>query len=454
MAMSLTIGFCVIYHPFEEGASLAKEMHDKGLEFLVSLRLDVVDAPVLVHDLASARAAGECFSQARVDAIVLHLATWSDDTLLLEIVACHDVPVVTWAVRDLHSGSLCGCQQFGMVIRELDRDACFVLGYQETMASKIQAFIGNHGEKTSVRARRRASLEREFPFMARARHLRIGIIGARTQGMMEVAFDEFGLKSTFGFSVMSISLDEIKERAMKVPDDMASREMDSFLERNRRARQNIPRDELLRAGRMYVALKRTCSDLALEALAVECYPRFMGAVCIPFSMLSDDGIACACEGDVHAAFLMWLVHTITGEPSNHVDLLDVDPATNTFVGSHCGSSSTRLADGNGEVVLSRVRLAGDGGCILFPSKPGDVTLACLVGRSGTYRACILYGEALPAGLVFPGNPVSVKLDKPVEDFLAIVEEHGFGHHWVVAYGRAVGRELASLLRRLGVRIIE
>ena len=47
--------------------------------------------------------------------------------------------------------------------------------------------------------------------------------------------------------------------------------------------------------------------------------------------------------------------------------------------------------------------------MLFPGKPGPVTLVNLVGRRGTYRMGVAYGQAVPTGMVFPGNPTKVVL---------------------------------------------
>ena len=37
-------------------------------------------------------------------------------------------------------------------------------------------------------------------------------------------------------------------------------------------------------------------------------------------------------------------------------------------------------------------------------------------------------------MVFPGIPVKVRLDAPVETFLQETAAVGAGHHWMIAYG--------------------
>nr|MDO8111573.1 hypothetical protein [Candidatus Sigynarchaeota archaeon] len=140
--------------------------------------------------------------------------------------------------------------------------------------------------------------------------------------------------------------------------------------------------------------------------------------------------------------------------TNDIDLLDVDSGSNTIVGGHCGSCSTSLA-GTGEIIVGPVRLANHGACVLFPGKPGDVIIANLVGRSNTYRACALKGTAMEAGLVFPGNPVKIKLTGiPAKNFLELVSNEAFGHHWIVGYGMRHFDAVLMLFKLLGIPLHE
>jgi L-arabinose isomerase len=103
-----------------------------------------------------------------------------------------------------------------------------------------------------------------------------------------------------------------------------------------------------------------------------------------------------------------------------------------------------LAESKLDVEIKNVRLAKSGCCITFPSKPGIVTMANLLGRKGTYRMAIIVGEALSTTMVFPGNPIKIELPFPIDLFLDLVETGGFGHHWVVAYG-----DISEELEKLG-----
>ena len=51
-----------------------------------------------------------------------------------------------------------------------------------------------------------------------------------------------------------------------------------------------------------------------------------------------------------------------------------------------------------------------------------------------YRLAALYGEAIETDMVFPGNPLRVRLPSDYRRFLSWIAEEGLGHHWMAAYG--------------------
>ncbi len=75
----------------------------------------------------------------------------------------------------------------------------------------------------------------------------------------------------------------------------------------------------------------------LKGICIKCYPRYMGKVCLGYSLLSEEGIVCGCEGDVNNTVAMRLLYELTGTPVHNTDLLYTDRDKNTILFSHCGS---------------------------------------------------------------------------------------------------------------------
>lgn len=65
--------------------------------------------------------------------------------------------------------------------------------------------------------------------------------------------------------------------------------------------------------------------------------------------------------------------------------------------------------------------------------------------------CVVKAEAVRTEMIFPGNPVRVSLPVSIDEFLEIISEEGFGHHWMIGYGE-VSKELIQLCQLIGVKI--
>lgn len=146
---------------------------------------------------------------------------------------------------------------------------------------------------------------------------------------------------------------------------------------------------------------------------------------------------------------MFILHRMTGIPVHFGEMLDVDEELNTIVSSHCGAAAPSLANPSDGYILCPVRIANDGVCVRFPARTGPVTYVNLVGRKGNYRMCAFEGEAIPTGMVFEGNPLKLRLNSPFRKIWQAVTEHGFGHHWMTAYGELV-LDLQEFCRITGI----
>lgn len=454
MTIEKKVGLVGVFHPFEEGAKNAERILDDGLTFLEGCSARIISAPKLVSNSSLARDAGLYFKKHDVNAIIVLLATWSDDRLLLEMLAHHDVPVINWGIRSMDSGSLCGSHQFNMVLKELGKESYLIFERDDDSMAQLNAIL----EVTSSQQKKRPASKdpRVQECIDGLEHLKVAIIGSRTQGMMEVACDEFSVKEVLGPTILSFSLDYFKGLVRGIDEGAAKKGLRRFKKTHPRVKVSIDEKTFLDSIKIHLALEKLIDEHELGAISIECYPRYMGKTCLGFSLLADAGVPCSCEGDVHAAILMWLISKVSGFPTNHIDLLDVDLERNTITGGHCGSCGFQLANNDTVAELAPVRLAGEGCSVVFPARAGHVVLANLVGRKGSYRAFILKGEALPVDLVFPGNPARVKLSIPVKAFLEKVGEHGFGHHWIVGYISLDDDHyglLVKILERLGILVI-
>ena len=151
-----------------------------------------------------------------------------------------------------------------------------------------------------------------------------------------------------------------------------------------------------------------------------------------YTLLAEEGITGACEGDVPNAITMKMLYELSGKPVNNTDLLDFNYDDNSILFAHCGSSGFSIADG--EIELAPVRLAETGVCCKFLMKPGKVTAVDICGNGDNFRMSVMVGDAIPCGMEFPGNPMTIQFEKPLDQINEEIMQYGSGHHWMVAYG--------------------
>ncbi len=417
MHKGIRLGITSVASPLEVGADEAAVLLSGLREaFAVFDRLETVAPAKPVTDPASAMQAGRQFYDQRVDAICVVAASWFEDYLVLDMLEECGVPVIAWARPGIETGSLCGMQQLAFVLRQLGQPHCLVFGP-----------VGSA-----------EALERAWHYALSAalchslRRVRIGYLGHRVEGMTETTVHELALKKIFGPRVVGIDSHVFLERANQVdPGSVIA----TWRDLKTRVGQVTATEEAgIRSLQVYSALKKTIEETGLSAVAVGCYPQLMGQVCLAASLLGEEGIPIACEGDINGALGMLILTGLTGQPIHNTDLLDPIPSENAIVFTHCGSGGFSLACSPSSVTLGPVRLMNRGLCCLFPARPGPVTLLNVVPTIGGYRLGTLYGQALETDMVFPGNPLRVQFGTRYRDILDWIVREGLGHHWMAAYG--------------------
>lgn len=419
--LQVKVAVCGLCSPLEVGAgeapahaaALARMLAAHGCEVVA---LGVVDTP------AAAAAAGRRCAEAHVDAIAAVAASWFEDYLVLDLLEEWSAPLLLWSTVGMETGALCGMQQLTCFLQQLGRPFTAVFGALDDAACGERAL-------TALRA---AALH------ARLRRARIGLAGSRVAGMTHTAPNEFMLKHAIGPRVVPLDVPLLLQRAADATPEARAELWRDVVGRAGECR--VPDEAGLDSMGVYLALREIVAEEGLDAVSVGCYPHLMGRVCLAASLLADEGIPMACEGDVNGAVGQLILHWLSGQPTHHTDWLNPLP-DGTVIFTHCGSGSFSLAHDPASISLRDVRLMGQGVCALFTARPGPVTLLSLVATpvrtpaSAGYQVALLEGEALPTEMVFPGNPVRVRFDQPVADLIAWIHEAGVGHHWMIGADR-------------------
>jgi len=453
------IAIIAVSSPLEVGAGRATQKVSELEAVLKKEKCDVILSTAVSTHRESA-AAGRKLAGLFPDMVVFLPVCWFEDYLVMDFIEECRAPILLWALPGMETGSLCGCQQLGAFLKYLEHPFFHVFG--EVADRKIIPQALKYFRASALYSRLRRS--------------KIGLCGSRVNGMTHTSPNEFMLKKALGPRVVPVptgKLDnlcgnpftqELHTADQTVGDPgnakRLSRAPDGTRDLRRLGLKNMQKDNPvtdrdikeiwnsfkkrcgtvnvkdecgLESMRMYCGLRKVIAEYDLDALTVGCYPDLMGKVCAASSLLAEEGIPMACEGDVNGAVGQLILTLLSGEPTYNADFLE--PFDNdSIIFSHCGSSSLTLAEKKSDSSLNYVRLMGQGVCVLFPAKPGKVTLLNLTPVENAYQCAILTGEAVGTEMVFPGNPARVKFDRPVKDVIDWTFEEGMGHHWMIAYG--------------------
>lgn len=405
---------------------------------LAARNISVVDTGIIMHDSATAKEAAQALEQLDFSVLMLCVGTWSEDNHLLELLPTlqrSGKSVILHAYPAVDTGSLCGVHQITSVFTDV--------GF-----TSFQYVYGDAGSDAATEQILQilAGLQAAAPAQ-KDDVIYIGAIGGRVPGMTEISFDEFSLYEKCGAVIIPISETELLDEVAAVDPAQLDAEVEKVLSRGFKV--SSTGEAVRESVQFYLAMKVLVARYRLTGLAVKCYTRYMGKVCLGYSLLSDEGIVCSCEGDVSNTVMMRIMANITGQCVNHTDLLYPNVENNTILFAHCGSSGFSIAPSAQEVELAPVRLQDRGVCSLFIPKTGLVTLADLVGHGDKLRMSVMVGEAVETPMTFPGNPALVKFKLPVLELCRRIAQMGCGHHWMVGYGD-VSAELEAYCRERGV----
>ncbi len=436
MQERIRLGLTAVASPLEVGAGEAPQLLARlGAAFAAREGINLCSSRAPVTTADEAAEGGRYFAAERVDVICAIAASWFEDYLLLDLLEECPAPLIAWARPGMETGSLCGMQQLGFMLRALGRPHHLLFAAPEDDAALAEA-----------RSYALAAALRQ-----RLRRARIGLLGHHAAGMTETAAHELALRQLFGSRIVHLDVPTFLARAAQVAPDGVAAQMEKL--HAGVGQVAAAPDAVVESLQVAAALREVVQEEGLAAVAVGCYPHLMGKVCLAASLLAEEGVPVACEGDVNGALGMLILSRLCGGAVHNTDLLDPIPAGEQanvarcdIVFSHCGSGGFSLAADRTQIRLAPVRLMNQGCCCLFPARPGRVTLLNLVPTLPGYRMGVLYGEAVEAEMVFPGNPLRVRFDVALQALLGWIAQQGLGHHWMAAYGdwRAELRHLCAL----------
>ena len=264
-----------------------KAFEKKASDFLTDLAGDFeVLGGFMLSSKADFKEAKESLDFNRVDAIVLYPLTGGTEMVLKEF-AVYRRPIVVYG--DPYNNSLAA----GIELREYFRERLVPSTLVKDRNELKAALLGYE------------DMKEELDKFLRAR---FGLIGRISPWLVNERFE---------LPYTHISLKKFYEYYERVSDEEGWKAVEGIVERAEEIKEPHKGD-LVKAGRIYVAIKRILEDYRLDGFTIGCFDIVMKSKmtpCLALAMFNAQGIPAACEGELNALLGMMLVRRFFNKPA-------------------------------------------------------------------------------------------------------------------------------------------
>ncbi|MFP4322818.1 MAG: L-fucose/L-arabinose isomerase family protein [Anaerolineales bacterium] len=440
----LTVGFVPIARSTFD-IPLAEDMTRRVWEALQGANVTLVGSQALVLNAEDVETTLNQFEGQAFDALLVLQASFADSTMLMQVAAQIDAPLILWALPEAHTGgrlrlnSFCGINLGGHALRRAGKAYDYIYAEPEDAAAleKVRQVA------TAAAVRRKLQ------------GARIGRVGEHPDGFETCAFDADALRDTFGVDVVQLTLEAVFEAARQA-DPVAVEAVQQSLSARVVGLGDLDADAVRGTLSTYVTLRDTRQAQSLDGFAVRCWPQFFTdlgcAACGSSSMLNDEMIPSSCEADVNGTLTQLMLQWVSDAPVFGSDIVSFDDEAETVILWHCGKAPLSMADPSQPPSTTVHSNRGMPLLMQFTLKPGRVTLARLSEAEGTYRLVIGGGEMIAAPPAFSGTVGTLRPDGGAMNLLDTLLGEGLEHHVAVAYGDHIAT-LETLARMLNVPVL-
>jgi L-fucose isomerase-like protein len=278
-----------------------------------------------------------------------------------------------------------------------------------------------------------------------------GQLGPRPANFETCAFDELSLLRKLGIRVVPVPLSTLFARAGYAPEKKV-RQVYSDMSANV-DREAVSDLDLAKMARLEVVLEELTEEQGLDGLGLQCWTSMQNdygvSPCFVMARLTDRGVPCACEVDIHGTLSMHLLSAVADRPAGladwnnrHVSRQDV------FSAWHCGvfppsfaGAGCRLGHHN---ILAEDTGSPEGkyGTLEISMEKGPVTMARVTEHPwDEWPVLVVEGQVVEAeGEPFGGN-AWVEVSDLDSLYAAILR--GFPHHAAITAGEHGAALLAA-----------
>lgn len=193
-----------------------------------------------------------------------------------------------------------------------------------------------HGDLSNI-VKRIFVLAGNFRAQQNLRNNRIGVVGAPSNWLIASNVDYLLARQRWGVEYVDIPLERIYQYYEQTNDEEVGEASAQLAEKALACREGSPED-MLKAMRLYRALKRVTEEEKLQALTLSCFRLIKHTDttgCLALALLNDEGIPAGCEGDLQSVFTLLAAKAVTGKTGFMANPSMIKAANNELVLAHC-----------------------------------------------------------------------------------------------------------------------
>ena len=262
------------------------------------------------------------------------------------------------------------------------------------------------------------------------KQMRIGLVGSPSDWLVASNPDPETLKETWGPTVVSISMEEIKESLQTINPESIKTILKSLVNGAQEIREPSQTD-LEENVKVYIALKKVVEKYKLDAISVRCFDIVLDQKttgCFALAQLTDEGIIAGCEGDLISTLGMLWTSKLLGQIPWMANPAQLNEENNTLWLAHCTVPRSIVK----EYTLRSHFESGIGVGIQGTIAQGPVTLL-RIGGNNLDKLWLAEGEIMQSGNSedLCRTQVEVKL---ISDTVKNLLQSPLGNHLILVKG--------------------
>lgn len=259
--------------------------------------------------------------------------------------------------------------------------------------------------------------------------MRLGIIGRISPWLINEKFE---------LPYMSISLKKFYEYYEATTDAEGWKAVEEIVAKAREIKEP-QREDLVKAGRIYIAIKRILEDYHLDGFTIGCFDIIMkikATPCLALAMFNAEGIPAACEGELNALLGMAIVRRFFNKPAFMGNIADY--GDDYIILAHCTAPLI-----GGYIIRSHFE-SGMGVGVEVELPKGKASLIKIRGRKAVVASVEVIGRERSEHRC--RTQMKLRIEE-ARDFI----DGTLGNHHLLVY--VDSEELADLLSELGFEVM-